>query len=231
MESSVAVKILMDKSKAFDEISKLLMVGHPNVMGVLDIVETSDYVGIIMPLMHMDLRVFMHRVVYDISIMVHIKIQTMKAVYHIHTREIVHLDIKPENICVDFDSSQHQCINSSDIRCRLVAFGSSLAIKELHGRRDLHDPQSITNVVRCFTIQTTRGYQPPKLTANGSISFAGDIYSIGVVFSELINNSHGNNTSTFSLVMQPDTSTLRQLSLDMQSPEFRRRPSSRDVLI
>ena len=226
VESTVAVKIIKEKSKAFEEISTLLMMGHPNVMSVLDIVETGDYVGIIMPLMHMDLRGFMNKVVYDVQSMIQIKIQTMRAVHHMHTRGIVHLDIKPENICVDFDYSQRQCIKISSIRCMLLDYGSSLVIG---ARRDLHNQLSSTEVARCFTIQTTRGYQPPELTANGSISLAGDIYSMGVVFSELINNRQADNTEI--LAPQADTPTLSQLSLDMQSPEFRRRPSSRDVLI
>jgi serine/threonine protein kinase len=216
-KEAAAVKILADKSKAFEEINKLLMMGHPNVMRIIESIEADEYVGIIMPLMHMDLRVFMNRVAYTGATMLQAMHQSARAVHHIHTRGIMHMDIKPENICVNIESAV--CIH-----CKLLDFGSSLTMEEfrhLHGKGDENAAP--------VTIQTTKGYQAPELlSANGVLSFAGDIFSLGVVFGELIKHRlspTGDDGGVHNMA------SLLRLAHDMQGNDHRRRPSARDVLI
>jgi serine/threonine protein kinase len=209
---AVAIKVLVDKSKAFEEINKLLMMGHPNVMCILDSIETDEYVGIVMPLMHMDLRVFMTRVAYTAATMLQIMHQSAQAVRHVHTRGILHMDIKPENICVNIESAV--CI-----QCKLLDFGSSLTMDEFRHLRGKGDERAAP-----IAIQTTKGYQAPELlSANGVLSFAGDIYSLGVVFGELVRQIP-------SPADGKHTASLLQLAHDMQGNDYRRRPSALDVL-
>lgn len=225
-ESFVAIKCIRNKAKAFEEINRLMMLGHPNVVSVSDVMETDEYVGIVMPLMRMDLRSFLHRVRYHSAAMLRIQIQTTRAVHHIHTRGMVHMDIKPENICVDFSPS-HDNIEDEDagltVHCKLVDFGSSLIVRGATRQQVCQQTDNIaspTNVATVLIIQTTKGYQPPELlSTHGLISFAGDIYSLGVVFHEL---NHGLGPAAFH--------TSNQLSSDMRQVDFRQRPSSLEVL-
>jgi len=229
--SVVAIKFLTDKMKAFEEISTLLTIGHPNVIGVLDIVETSEYVGIVMPLMRMDLRVFMNRVTYAASTMLQINVQTMKAVHHIHACGIVHMDIKPENVGVDVDTTHEgesvDIACNSHVQCKLLDFGSSLVIADIRSQnRESQAAGDVISPTNIVSVQTTRGYQSPELVV-GLVSSSCDIYSMGVVFGELNDRLHSMHSTSTETVPQ---SSPRQLSLDMRHAEFRHRPSSREVL-
>ena len=204
----VAVKLIDNKERAFEESSRLLMVGHRNVISLLDIVEGVDSVGIVMPLMRMDLRIFMKRVDYCSDAMLQIKLQTMKAVHHVHTRGLLHLDIKPENIGIDHIPGEHE------VQCVLLDFGSAVVAEEVF--------QALGCESALMTLQTTQGYYPPELGTHGILSSACDIYSAGVVFGELVDN---NRQQTDPL------EALRGLAFDMRHDDFRSRPSSKDVLI
>ena len=220
----VAVKIIGNKEKAYEEGNRLLMVGHHNVIRLLDIVEDADSVGIVMPLMRMDLRMFMKRGsdTFGTRSMQQIKLQTMRAVHHVHTRGLLHLDIKPENIGVDFSAASSSSTISEEeaVRCVLLDFGSSIIVEEAAEQR-------------AVIVQTTHGYYPPELKSLGIISPACDIYSTGVVFGELIESRRqgegggGGSGQGISMAL----SSFQKLSLDMQHENFRRRPSSKDVLV
>ena len=194
LKEHVAIKIIQSKERAFTEINTLLMMDHPNIMNIIDVVEEDDSVGIIMPLMQMDLRGFLSRAIYPNSTTVlQINLQIMRAVHCMHTHGILHLDIKPENICID--------LLPSSVLCRLLDFGSAVVVGD---------------IAMPLVIATTRGYQSPELIAGGMISPAGDIFSVGVVFGELLDVQTGDIS--------------RQLSDEMQHAEYRLRPSSHAVL-
>ncbi len=233
-ETVVGVKLMRDKPKAFEEISKILAVGHPNIISILDIVEAGAFVGIVMPLIHMDLRVFMHGVAYYPSTSLQIMRQITRAVHHIHTRGIIHLDIKPENICINVDKRlDFDCGSDGfDVHCKLLDFGSSLSLHELHVRGDT--PSEPSKTASPIVVQTTRGYQPPELlSVNGILSSAGDVYSSGVVFGEIMEFERRDTLTGVAETEDAhhDLIRLLDLSLDMTHRDFKQRPSSRDVLI
>jgi serine/threonine protein kinase len=209
----VAIKMISNKELAYEEINKLLLVGHRHIVSLLDIVEGDDFVGLVMPCAQMDLRSFMGRVAYSTDVMLQIKLQTMAAVHHIHTRGILHLDIKPENICIDF-ADPH-------VHCMLLDFGSSIVAEELFQRLQQRDRGSLA----ATTIQTTKGYHSPELKASGILSSACDIYSAGVVFGELVESRRCGRDDG------GEEGGFRQLSLDMRHENFKQRPSSKDVLM
>ena len=213
----VAIKIISNKEKAFEEVGKLLLVGHHNIITIVDIVEDVNGVGIVIPFVHMDLRSFMGCMVYSTSLMAQIKLQIMEAVHHIHTRGILHMDIKPENICIDFVAPDVDSKNK--VHCLLLDFGSSVVVEEM-----LHVLNGSDSSLS--TIHSTRGYLSPELTSHGILSSACDIFSAGVVFSELAEHRHRDCGEPIQLSV-----LFNQLSLDMRHDDFRRRPSSREVLL
>jgi serine/threonine protein kinase len=169
-----------------------------------------------MPPMYTDLRKLMNFVKYSSLTMQQIKVQSTRAVIHIHARGVIHVDIKPENICIDLNC------DSGDVHCKLIDFGSCVVFDEhcLREGDSVVSTNSKQGGVR--TIRTTKGYQPPELISSGKLSPSGDIFSLGVVFGELIENckEHGENLVE-----------IRELALDMQMLDFRCRPTARDVSI
>ena len=212
----VAIKVIRNKERAYEEINNLLFVGHHNIIPIIDIIEDSHSVRIVMPFLKMDLRSFMGCIVYNTDVMLQIKLQTMAAVHHIHTRGILHMDIKPENICIDFIPPGTE--SEDMVYCLLVDFGSSVVTEEM--RRMM-----CGSVKTPSTIQSTRGYISPELAEHGILSSACDIYSLGVVFNELIDNRR----QSFAESVETSTSFL-QLSIDMRNKNFRSRPSSKEIL-
>jgi hypothetical protein len=77
----VAIKLISNKE--LEEINKLLLVGHQNIVTIVDIVKDSCFVGIVMPCAQMDLHSVMGNVCYSTAVTLQ-KLQTMAVVHHIH---------------------------------------------------------------------------------------------------------------------------------------------------
>jgi serine/threonine protein kinase len=125
-EQLTAMKVVEEKDVAFREIGILLTLGHPNIVGLLDIIETERSIGIVMPLMNMDLCMFIHCVEYSENEIRGIMTQSMTGVHHMHTRDIVHMDIKPENIGINVMDAVN-CVTEK-LQCKLLDLGSSIDI-------------------------------------------------------------------------------------------------------
>ncbi len=218
-EQLTAMKVVEEKDVAFREIGIMLTLGHPNIIDLLDIIETEQSVGIVMPLMNMDLRMFMQCVEYSENEIRGIMTQSMAGVHHMHTRDIVHMDIKPENIGINVMDAVN-CVTEK-LQCKLLDLGSSIDIGALqHSIAGRHE-KSLQSPKLVLSVRTTKGYQSPELERRGLISPACDIYSMGVVFEELISASN----------IVSDGLIFDSLPNSMLCHDFEERPSSREVLV
>lgn len=89
---------------------------HPNIVRIEKILYLEDYVCIIMEYcQHGDLIDYMMSVNGEFSCSLRIKIiiQLASAIYYLHTHNVYHLDIKPENILLDKDFN----VKLSDFGC------------------------------------------------------------------------------------------------------------------
>jgi serine/threonine protein kinase len=161
-QSILAVKIMPFGPRACDEIQALQSFGHPNIIGIVDSFEQGGLVGIVMPLMPMNLSEFIACIPYAGGVLLDMQTQIVRGVHHMHTRGALHLDLKPDNIGVSGGGDAWQC--------KLLDLGSS---KFAHAIRAGE------------AVQTTRGFRAPEM-AGGVVGFASDVYSAGMVFSAML---------------------------------------------
>jgi len=98
------------------EVSLLSMLQHKHIIGVLDVYENERYLQLVME-RHgcMDLFEFIDRdPVMDEPLASHIFRQICSALEHLHTLEILHRDVKDENVIID-----------SQFHVKLIDFGSA----------------------------------------------------------------------------------------------------------
>ncbi len=91
-------------------------------------------------------------------------LQVVHAVAYAHALGIAHLDIKPSNVLVTCDGQVH-----------LLDFGIA---RRLMGSDVGHAPQQRLRIL-------TPGYSSPEQRCDEPITFASDVYSLGVIFLEL----------------------------------------------
>lgn len=84
-----------------------------------------------------------------------------EAIAYIHDHNVVHLDIKPENLMFHASPTQVESIKLGD-------FGSAQLITDPTGQ--------VRGLVNC-----TIGYAAPEVLENGEVSFAADVFSAGAV--------------------------------------------------
>jgi len=150
-----------------DEIEHLQKIDHPNVCGAVDIFQKEGIVTIIMPLCEgMDL--FHHMAAQrkagaqiDESTVASYIAQILEGLKYIHSKGIVHCDLKPSNIM--FVDLEHNYLKITD-------FGLSQSRAE-------HSPLKM--------IQGTPLYMPPEvLTKEYGDTF--DVWSVGIITFEML---------------------------------------------
>ena len=111
----VAIKILKDEYMADDELRRqfheesqaVAMLSHPNIMAVYDVSKTEELEYIVMELIDgITLKEYLERrgplSSKEVTIF---STQIAKALEHAHSREIIHRDIKPQNIMLLSDGT------------------------------------------------------------------------------------------------------------------------------
>ena len=165
-----AVKILEDEHIALAEICKLKSIGHPNIIQILDCFQSDGRVAIVMPMMNMNLTSFIMDIKYQGDVAKEIMRQTTDALDHMHTRGIVHLDVKQDNIGLIY-------IKDTTIQCRILDLGSALWLDSIENGD---------------SVVTTPTFRAPELML-GVVTTSCDIFSLGMVFKVLNSKitSHG----------------------------------------
>ena len=148
------------KTKFIEEARTMLKIDHPNIVKVIDVFEENGTAYIVMPFI--EGQTLSHIVKengrLDYPTAVNYMAQLAAAVEYIHKRDILHRDIKPDNIMI-----------TPDHRVFLIDFGSA--------RQFVHDQ------IQGQTVVLTHGYAPPEQyeynTRKGNYT---DIYAIGGTF-------------------------------------------------
>ena len=140
---------------------------HPNVVQVYDVGEVDNRHYIVMEYVRgrtlkqlIQIRGALHK-----EEAVGIMKQLVSAIAHAHSKDIIHRDIKPQNILVKDDGT-----------VKIADFGIALA----HNAVQLTQNDSVLGSAHYLAPETTRGEPATNQT---------DIYSLGIVFYELLTGS------------------------------------------
>ena len=217
----IAVKLLDNEALGLYEAITLERFNHVNVIQLIDssyfmcpISNTMKF-GIVLPLFDKDLRSFMMADMVVMSekirndVRVQIKLQTARAVEHVHGENIIHGDMKPENFLIEY----HQ---DGIVHTVLADFGSAAGV----------DDSSRSPVQK-----VTPEYQAPegRRTHNPVSSMYGDIYSLGRIFCEL--EAAGEMRDANQISKSIPVAFFSLLARDMVEYDFIRRPLIMDVLM
>ncbi len=171
----IAIKILradmdMDinqKDRFLNEAHILKNIYHDNIVKIFEIGEHNNQLFIAMEYISgntLFYEIYNNRkllIKYNIDI---IK-QLINALTEIHKKGVIHRDLKPENIM----------LTEKDGRfiVKLLDFG-------------LAKTQSLNSLTKTGMVLGTIYYMPPEQLFHSAFSFAGDIYSLGIIFYEMM---------------------------------------------
>ncbi|PMC38391.1 serine/threonine protein kinase [Bacillus sp. UMB0899] len=172
LEREVAMKVLRFDFSNDDEFIKRFRreaqsttsLAHPNIVSIYDVGEEDGIYYIVMEYVEgQTLKQYIQQFApvhprKAVSIMV----QIASAIQHAHDNQIIHRDIKPHNILID----HHGIVKVTD-------FGIAVAL-------------SATTITQTNSVLGSVHYLSPEQARGGLANKKSDIYSIGIVFFELL---------------------------------------------
>lgn len=172
LDRPVAVKVLKLSSSSekealerFNREAKAVAkLSHPNIVSIFDVGEVDNFNYMVMEYVEgKNLNLILDKNQLSIKLSIKIIKQLCDVVDFIHSKEIVHRDIKTANIMVN-----------SDFNIKLTDFG----IAKIHNQLNLTQDGSMLGSVL---------YAPPEQFLNSQdIDKRADLYSIGVCFYEML---------------------------------------------
>lgn len=139
------------------------LTNHPNIVKLYGQGEWENGLYLAMELIHgISLKQFIMQHSLSMRRALEIILQVAYALLHLHSHGVIHRDIKPENILI-----------TEEGEIKVIDFG----IAQLHEEKGKIEAQFLG----------TPNYMSPEQKANpSSVTFASDIYSLGVILYELI---------------------------------------------
>lgn len=138
----------------FEEAKVLYSVRHPHIVEILYSCSTEHHVYLAMPRYAGSLEAILQRGPITVRDIVHLGTQFLSGLHHVHTRGLVHFDVKPSNVLIALNGS-----------AALGDFGMCKAL-DVHG---LATPDKIYEA-----------HMPPEFLQSPSLSVASDVYQAGL---------------------------------------------------
>jgi len=175
-------------STALREIAILTQLQHENIVKLYDVVHHGKRLVIALEYCDLDLKEHMENFnsgLMPSSMCKSVMHQLLKAVEYIHEQNVIHRDLKPQNVLIQKDKN-----NQNNVRVLLADFGLA---REL----GIH-------VRSCTSEVVTLWYRPPDvLCGSSNYGFSVDIWSLGCIFAEVY-------TGKATFPGQNETETLKK---------------------
>ena len=176
LKRDVAIKVITPEflgSEAVERFKREAQVvanmDHPSIVGVFDIGEHGGSLFFVMPYVAgTNLRSFIKDGSLSLGDVVNLGIQVADALEYSHSKEVVHRDVKPENILISKDES-----STDDVRVRVTDFGLAMASAQSH-------------LTKTGTLVGTISYLSPEQLTQRNLDGRTDIYSLGIVLYECL---------------------------------------------
>jgi serine/threonine-protein kinase len=226
-----AVKVLhpryFDNTEArhrfLHEAQTASVIDHPNIIGVNDFGEAQD--GTIFLVMAHAEGIGLDRLLrYERSLPLFrtlgILNQVSRALAAAHAKEVVHRDLKPENLMLASRSGRREIIRRS-----IDDHGTPIEAIELEANYDFVTildfgaakfwHQSVSPTAQNATVIGTPAYMAPETARNGVADARSDIYSVGIIFYEMLTGSVPFDGESAVQIM------VKQVSEPLQPPSQR----------
>jgi eukaryotic-like serine/threonine-protein kinase len=158
-------RLQMDATRFFQESRRLYDARHPNVVDVKYACVDGDYIYIAMPCYGGgSLESLLAQRYLTVREIVKYAMEFLSGLHHVHTRGLVHLDVKPSNVLIDDRNT-----------CALTDFGQSAAIDA----QGFATPEEALYAV----------HWPPEYLQHSLLSNVADIYQAGVTLYRMCNGN------------------------------------------
>lgn len=171
LDRNVAVKMLRDQFLADKELleqfrreaKSAARLIHPYIINIYDVVSEGDIQYIIMEYVDgVTLKEYLKEHKLPLNAVLEIAVRLADALQHAHSRNIIHCDIKPQNILID-----------KYLNPKITDFGIA---------------KMISNQTTVYTaaVMGSVHYISPEQAVGGKITASSDVYSLGVVLFEML---------------------------------------------
>ncbi|TFJ94605.1 Stk1 family PASTA domain-containing Ser/Thr kinase [Lentibacillus salicampi] len=205
LDRDVAIKVLrLDYADdeefiaRFDrEAQSAASLSHPNIVSVYDVGEEDRILFMAMEYVDgMTLKEYIQRYApLDVGVALDIMKQIASAIAHAHANDIIHRDIKPQNIMIDTYG-----------QAKVTDFGIAMAL-------------SSTALTQTNSILGSVHYLSPEQARGGTATKKSDIYSLGIVLFELLTGRlpfSGQSPVSIALMhLQSDTPSVKRYNPDI----------------
>ncbi|MHA6251343.1 Stk1 family PASTA domain-containing Ser/Thr kinase [Oceanobacillus sp. CAU 1775] len=205
LERDVAIKALRSDyvndtefTTRFDrEAQAATSLSHPNIVNIFDVGEEGDVLYMVMEYVDgLTLKEYIQRYgPIEVEEAIDIMKQIVSAIAHAHDNDFVHRDIKPQNILINNFG-----------QAKVTDFGIAIAL-------------SATSLTQTNSILGSVHYLSPEQARGGMATKKSDIYSIGIVFFELLTGRlpfSGQSPVSIALKhLQNETPSVRRFNQDI----------------
>ena len=213
LDRPVAVKVLKqnllaveDVRQRFIEESRIIAkLTHPNIIQIIDQGITKDGSPyFIMPFVPgVNLRAALAKSALSMNFALEFFAQIAKALAYAHKNNIVHCDIKPENILVDFEG-----------HTRILDFGIAQLTKKLADESEEE---------KKYILGSENYMAPEQLLGSSNATAQSDIYALGVIMYEYFTNTYPKKNISPAQINQGTPAAINTLIMEciQQSPAKR----------
>ena len=200
LDRDVAIKILRYDFSNEDDLHRRFQrealsatsLTHPNIVNIFDVGEDGDLHYLVME--YVPGRTLKHAIIDEAPMAPEYAVDVMKqltsAIAHAHQNQIIHRDIKPQNILLDKDN-----------HVKITDFGIAMAL-------------SATSFTQTNSVLGTVHYLSPEQARGGTATKKSDIYALGIVLYELLTGRlpfSGESAVSIALKhLQTETPSMRE---------------------